>query len=156
MDDPTAAQDKSSEDPQRVAERAAQAMYANDHAARELGITLDAIGPGTATLSMEVQPSMVNGHAIGHGGYTFTLADTAFAYACNSYGDSAVAQRADISFIAPTYQGDRLSAEAVEQMKRGRNGIYDIRVTNQKGELVALFRGQSRLIGGRVEDAAKA
>lgn len=149
MDKPAETQDEHKDDPQAVAERAAEAMYANDHAARELGITVDSIGPGTATLSMEVRPGMVNGHAIGHGGYTFTLADTAFAYACNSYGDTTVAQRADISFVAPTYQGDRLRAEAVEQMKRGRNGIYDIRVTNQKGELVALFRGQSRVIAGR-------
>ena len=121
---------------------AGEAMYARDHAARALGIVIDEVGAGTARLSMTVRGDMVNGHGICHGGLTFTLADTAFAYACNSAGRTTVALGADISFTAPAKEGERLTATARERTRQGRTGIYDVEVTAE-GRLVALFRGTS-------------
>ena len=137
-------------DPQRLAEACAAAMFEKDHAARHLGMTVEAVGPGTATLAMTVDERMINGHAICHGGIIFTLADTAFAYACNAYNRTTVAQHCTVTFLSPAKLGNRLSAAAVERSRAGRNGIYDIRVTDQDGGLIAEFRGHSRSIQGTV------
>jgi acyl-CoA thioesterase len=134
----------------RIAEDAGQAMYERDRAARALGITLHDVRPGYARMSMRVRPDMVNGHATCHGGLIFTLADTAFAYSCNSYNKNAVAQHCAITFVQPAREGDLLSAEGAEQSLSGRSGVYDIKVTNQKGETIALFRGNSRFVKGEV------
>lgn len=122
-------------------------MWAGDRASQGLGMSLDAVGPGTATLSMTVREDMVNGHAIGHGGYTFTLADSAFAFACNSYNRSSVAAGAEVRFLAPTRLGDVLEATAVERSREGRDGVYD--VTVRCGDrVVAEFTGRSKEIRG--------
>ena len=125
----------------------ARAMWAQDTASAALGIELVEVRPGRARLRMPVTSSMVNGHAIAHGGLVFTLADSAFAVACNTHGVVTVASGADITFVAPARLGDVLLAEAVEQARVGRSGVTDVRVTNQDGELVALFRGRSRSLG---------
>ncbi len=138
------------EDPQTVAEAAAQAMWERDEASRRLGMTIETIRPGRARLRMRVREDMVNGHAICHGGYIFTLADSAFAFACNSYDVTTVAAHCEISFLAPARLGDDLVAEAAERHRRGRSGIYDVTVRNDRGETIALFRGWSRSIGGSV------
>jgi acyl-CoA thioesterase len=122
-------------------------MSASDRASRGLGMTLDDVGPGHATVSMTVTGNMVNGHAIGHGGYTFTLADSAFAFACNSYNRSTVAAGAEIRFRRPTHLGDRLVATATERSRDGRDGVYDVLVT-VGDEVVAVFVGRSKEIGG--------
>jgi acyl-CoA thioesterase len=132
---------------QDIARRSAEAMWAGDRASRELGMSLDEVGPGTATVSMTLTESMVNGHAIGHGGYTFTLADSAFAFACNSYNRSTVAAGAEIRFRRPTHLGDRLVATATERSREGRDGVYDVLVTVED-EVVAVFVGRSKEIGG--------
>lgn len=119
-------------------------MYAADTASQHLGIKLEQIRRGYAKMSMRVRPEMLNGHKICHGGYVFTLADSAFAFACNSYNHIAVAAGANIEFLAPSYEGDVLSAEAQEQSLSGRTGFYDVIVSNQRGERIALFRGRSQ------------
>lgn len=134
--------------PQALAEACARAMWDDDEASRKLGMALDAVGPGSAVLSMTVDAGKTNGHRTCHGGYIFTLADSAFAFACNSYNLRAVAQHCWITFMAPAFEGDRLTATAREVQRYGRSGIYDIVVSNQKGEPIAEFRGQSRTIGG--------
>ena len=139
-------------DPEERARRSAEAMWAGDRASRELGMSLDAVGPGTATLSMTLTEAMVNGHGIGHGGYTFTLADSAFAFACNSYNRSTVAAAAEIRFRRPTRLGDRLVATATERERSGRDGVYDVQVT-VGDEVVAIFVGRSKEIGGTLYDA---
>ena len=141
--------------PDETARRSAEAMWAGDRASRALGMTLDAVGPGTATLSMTLRDDMVNGHAIGHGGLTFTLADSAFAFACNSYNRVTVAAAADIRFRRPTRLGDRLVATASERERHGLDGVYDVRVT-VGDEVVAVFTGRSREIGGTLFDPAGA
>ena len=133
-----------------LAAAAGAAMYGRDHAAKALGIALAEIGPGRARTTMTVGPAMVNGHGTCHGGLIFTLADTAFAYACNSRNQASVAQHCSITFLKPARRDDRLTADAVEQTLDGRSGVYDVRVANQKGEAVALFRGHSRTIPGEV------
>ncbi|MDJ0947985.1 MAG: hydroxyphenylacetyl-CoA thioesterase PaaI [Alphaproteobacteria bacterium] len=135
---------------QEIADQVGAGMYARDFAAQKMGIRLEAIGPGTAVVTMPVSDDMVNGHDIGHGGFTFTLADTCFAYACNSYNKNAVARHCEISFIKPTRRGDVLTATGREVHKAGRSGTYDITVTDQTGEVVALFRGHSRIVEGEV------
>lgn len=135
--------------PQEIAERSAQAMWARDDASKWLGCSLDAVAPGSATLSMTVEKHHTNGHDICHGGYIFTLADSAFAFACNSYNQIVVAQHNSITFIAPGALGDRLKAVAREVARFGRSGIYDVRVENQDGKLIAEFRGNSRVISGK-------
>ncbi len=135
-------------DPQQLAEACAEAMFAKDYAAQHLGMTVEAVGPGTATVTMTIDERMINGHAICHGGLIFALADTAFAYACNAYNKVTVAQHCSVTFLAPAKLGDSLSAAAVERTLAGRSGIYDIRVTNQEGSLIAEFRGHSRTIQG--------
>ncbi|MBY3985628.1 hydroxyphenylacetyl-CoA thioesterase PaaI [Rhodococcus fascians] len=120
-------------------------MFAADVASQKLGIEMVELGDGHAVMSMTITADMVNGHAITHGGYVFLLADTAFAMACNSYDDAAVAARCDVRFLRPTEAGDVLVAEAVERARFGRNGIYDVRVTHGT-DVVAEFRGDSRTI----------
>ncbi|UYO51347.1 hydroxyphenylacetyl-CoA thioesterase PaaI [Rhodopseudomonas palustris] len=122
-------------------------MWANDHASKALGMEIVEIGAGFATLAMTVTTDMVNGHGIAHGGFIFTLADSAFAYACNSYNDSTVAAQGAITFIRPGKLGARLVATAREVSRSGRSGIYDVRVTSGS-TVIAEFRGHSRSIGG--------
>ena len=118
-------------------------MYAADEASRALGIRLLDVAPGRATMGMRVLPSMVNGHGTCHGGYLFLLADSAFAFACNTHGPAVVAAGADVSFLAPVREGDELVAAAVERVLRGRSGLYDVTVSRD-GEPVLEFRGRSR------------
>ena len=134
-------------DPVEIARRCADAMYDADLASQRLGIAIAEIGPGRATATMTVNENMVNGHGIGHGGYVFTIADTAFAFACNTYNERTVAAGADINFLAPVNAGDKLSATAVERSRRGRSGIYDVTVRTADGTVVAEFRGRSRSLG---------
>lgn len=136
--------------PQALAEAAAAAMWRRDAAARSLGMQLEAISPGSATLSMTVRADMVNGHHICHGGMLFSLADTAFAYACNSYNKNTVASACHIDFLAPAREGEVLEAEACERSAAGRTGVYDITVRTQDGRNIALFRGKSYRISGEV------
>ncbi len=136
-----------------VARRSAEAMWAGDRASRSLGMEILDVGPGRATLRMTVTDDMVNGHAIGHGGYTFTLADSAFAFACNSYNRVTVAAGAEIRFRAPTRLGDVLTATATERQRAGRDGTYDISVSNAAGTVVATFVGRSKEIGGTLFEA---
>ena len=136
--------------PQALAEAAAAAMWRRDTAARSLGMQLEAISPGSATLSMTVRADMVNGHHICHGGMLFSLADTAFAYACNSSNHNTVASACQIDFLAPAHEGDTLIASASEQAASGRAGVYDVSVHRSDGQLLALFRGKSHRIRGEV------
>ncbi|QLH16547.1 acyl-CoA thioesterase [Paracoccus pantotrophus] len=133
---------------QELAEASAHAMWNDDSASQRLGMSLDHIAPGEATLSMTITEAMSNGHGNCHGGYIFTLADSAFAFACNSYNQLVVAQHCSISYLLPVRIGDRLTAQAREVSRRGRSGIYDIRITNQDGAHVAEFRGHSRTVKG--------
>lgn len=135
---------------QVLAESTAQAMWARDRAAQALQMKIVRIQPGKALLTMTVRPDMVNGHHICHGGMIFSLADTAFAYACNSYNKNTVASACHIDFLAPAREGDLLEAEAVEQSASGRTGVYDITVRIAGGKTVALFRGKSYRISGEV------
>jgi acyl-CoA thioesterase len=130
--------------PDELARACAETMAAADLASRGAGIELLEVGPGRATAGMRVLPTMVNGHRICHGGYVFLLADTAFAFACNTYGDVTVAAGCDIVFAAAAHEGDELTAEAVERARFGRNGIYDVTVRRSDGELIAELRGRSR------------
>ncbi len=135
---------------QALAEATAEAMFHRDHAAQALGMQIDRIQPGAATLSMTVRLDMVNGHRICHGGMIFTLADTAFAYACNSGNQNTVASGCNIDFLAPALEGDVLEAEAVERSQSGRTGVYDVTVRVRGGKTIALFRGKSYRIKGEV------
>lgn len=137
-------------DPQALAEAVATAMWSRDRAAQALGMRIDSVGPGAATLSMRVRSDMVNGHHICHGGLIFSLADTAFAYACNAYNRNTVASGCNIDFVAPGKEGDTLQAEAVERSASGRTGVYDVTVRDSAGRTVALFRGKSYRISGEV------
>jgi len=133
--------------PEETARRSAEAMWAGDNASRALGMRIVDVAPGRATLEMTVREDMVNGHGIGHGGLTFTLADSAFAFACNSYNRSTVAQACEIRFLAPTRLGNVLVAEAVERCREGRDGVYDITVCCDE-TVVAEFVGRSKEIRG--------
>lgn len=135
--------------PQDRAERSAAAMWADDRASAWLGMRIDAVGPGAATLSLTVDWHHTNGHGICHGGVIFALADSAFAFACNSYNRAAVAQHNTITYLAPGQQGDRLTATATEVSLRGRSGLYDVTVTRQDGTALAAFRGASRIVAGQ-------
>ncbi len=135
---------------QRLSEQAAEALLSRDSATRMLGIRLVAVRPGYARLTMTVRSDMVNGHRTCHGGLIFSLADSAFAVSCNSHNDSAVAAAASIDFLAPAFEGDILTAEASELWRSGRSGLYEIAITNQRGERIALFRGRSHRISGTV------
>lgn len=131
-----------------MAEACAEAMWRDDNASRQLGMELAHVGPGRATVEMTVDARMTNGHKTCHGGYIFTLADSAFAFACNTYNQRTVAQHCSVTFLSPAFEGDRLTATAQEVQRRGRSGIYDVRVTNQNGEAIAEFRGNSRSVKG--------
>lgn len=135
---------------ERLARAVAEGMFARDYAAQALGITIEVAKPGYARLSMSVRGDMLNGHDMCHGGMIFTLADTAFAYACNSRNQVAVAQTAQITFCAPARKADRLTAIAEEQHQAGRTGVYDVKVTDQTGKIIALFRGNSYRLQGTV------
>lgn len=126
-----------------TARRCAEAMWAKDDAAQALGITVEVDAPGAVRATMQVRADMINGHDVCHGGYLFTLADTAFAFACNGYGKVTVAAGGSIDFLRPVKAGDRLTAAARERYRGPRTGVYDVLVTNQAGETVALFRGRS-------------
>lgn len=134
------------------AEKSAAAMWANDNASKWAGMEITAIDEGMATLELTVAPHHCNGHGICHGGVTFMLADSAFAFACNSRNQSTVAQSNSISFTAPGKLGDRLIARAAEVSLTGRSGIYDVTVENQTGQMIAAFRGLSRAIKGQLFD----
>jgi acyl-CoA thioesterase len=140
----------SSAEAQALAEATAAAMWSRDRAAQALNMKIVRVQPGSSLLTMPVRTDMVNGHHICHGGLIFTLADTAFAYACNSYNRNTVASACHIDFLAPAKEGDILEAEAVEQSASGRTGVYDITVRTTHGKLVALFRGKSYRISGEV------
>lgn len=138
--------------PKTRAEKSAAAMWADDHASKWAGMKIEDVDEGCATLSMELANHHCNGHGIGHGGVTFMLADSAFAFACNSRNQSTVAMHNVISYLAPAHMGDTLTATAREITLNGRNGIYDVRVTNQNDTLIAEFRGMSRAIKGTLFD----
>jgi acyl-CoA thioesterase len=141
-----------SESPLARAQRQAAQMWQADEASRSLGIELGPVSPGRASASMTVRRDMVNGHGTCHGGYLFLLADTAFAFACNTHGPPVVAAGADVSFLAPVREGDHLVATAVERVLAGRSGLYD--VTVRRGEAVVLeFRGRSRAVPDRTPPA---
>ena len=133
-----------------LARACAEAMWRDDMASQDLGMRLDHVGPGAATLSMAVRAEMVNGHGMCHGGYIFTLADSAFAFACNTHNQRCVAQHCAVTYVLPAKLGERLSASAVEVSRAGRSGIYDVTVTRGDGAAVAEFRGHSRVIEGRL------
>lgn len=135
-------------DPDALARACAEAMWAADNASKHMGMKLEAVAAGTATMSMQVQDFMTNGHDICHGGFVFTLADSTFAFACNGYNQNAVAQHCAVSFLLPVKSGETLTAVATEIHRSGRSAIYDIRVTRDDGETVAEFRGHSRTVKG--------
>jgi acyl-CoA thioesterase len=139
-------------DPQSLAELAGKAMYERDPASQKLGMTLDEIRPGYARMSMPVRGDMLNGRGTCHGGYIFMLADSAFAFACNSHNHATVGAGCTIDYLAPGREGDLLTAEAVEQALTGKTGVYDIVVANQEGRKIALFRGKSHRVSGHVVD----
>ena len=134
---------------QELAERTAEAMWARDNAAQALGMQIEAVGPGHARLTMKVRSDMVNGHHICHGGLIFALADTAFAYACNTRNELTVASGLSVDFVAPGRPGDVLVAEAKELSQAGRTGVYDVTIRNRQGLLIALFRGKSYSMKGK-------
>jgi acyl-CoA thioesterase len=141
--------------PDDLARACAEAMWKEDDASKGLGMDILHIGAGEATLTMTVKPHMVNGHGIAHGGFIFTLADSAFAFACNSHNERAVAAQCNISFITPGKLGDRLVAKARELSRTGRSGIYDVRVTVDD-TVIAELRGHSRTLGGAWVPSAEA
>jgi acyl-CoA thioesterase len=137
--------------PDQIAARVGEVMFANDVASKDtMGMELVSVAPGRAVMRMAVRSLHLNGHQICHGGFIFTLADTTFAFACNSHNRNTVAAGCSIEFLKPAHAGDVLSCEGVEQMLQGRHGIYDMTVTNQRGEVVAMFRGKSAQIPGAV------
>jgi acyl-CoA thioesterase len=132
-----------------IARRSAAAMYAADAASQHLGIEVDAIEPGRARARMTITATMVNGHGIAHGGYIFLLADTAFAFACNTNGEPTVARLCEIAFLRPVQEGEELVAIAEERVRAGRGGIYDVRVNRGEAETVAELRGHSTTVSPR-------
>lgn len=140
-----------SEESRPSVEQVAAAMWAEDRASRGLGMELLEVARGRAVLAMRIDEHMVNGHGIAHGGFIFTLADSAFAFACNWTGEVTVAAHCQITYLRPAKLGQRLVAEAVETFREGRNGVTDVRVLNEAGETIALFRGHSRTTGGRIQ-----
>lgn len=135
--------------PQQTAEHVRERMYANDRAVRELGIAITDVAPGRASATMTVVARMLNGHLTCHGGYLATLADTAFAYACNSYNELTVASGFSIDLLAPAREGDVLTARSSEVSKAGRTGVYDCEIHNQAGARIAVFRGRSYTLKGK-------
>lgn len=136
--------------PDAIARASAEAMWADDNASRGLGMRLDYVGPGSATLSMEITAAMVNGLGICHGGFVFTLADSACAFASNSYNQRMVLAQSQITLMAPAKLGMRLVAEATEKHRADRSAIYDVSVRNPGGETIAEFRGHVRSIPGKL------
>lgn len=141
--------------PQQIAQRCAEIMWPDDHAARGLGMEIVAVDAGSATLRMTVRQDMVNSHGTCHGGFIFALADSAFAYACNSFNHLAVAAGVDINFLAPAHTGDTLTAAGHARHQGGRSGVYDIEVSNQAGKLIAVFRGRAARIKGHHFETAE-
>ena len=140
--------------PEALARACAEAMWGDDPASRSLGMALGEVGPGRAAISMTVRDDMVNGHGMCHGGFIFTLADSSFAFACNTYNERVVASHCAVTFLRPARRGHRLTATAVERARSGRSGIYDVTVTDQDGSVIAEFRGHSRNLGAKFfEDA---
>ena len=135
--------------PTETAQQVRDAMLVNDRATRMMGIVIREVGPGSAIAEMRVRPDMLNGHDICHGGFVATLADTAFAFACNAYNEVSVASSFAIELLAASREGDVLSADCVEVSKGGRSGLYDATVSNQRGERVAMFRGRSYTARGK-------
>ncbi|WP_152206069.1 hydroxyphenylacetyl-CoA thioesterase PaaI [Marinobacter changyiensis] len=140
-------------DPQTLAEECAKAMFARDRASQNLGMNIESVAPGKAVLTMTVTGEMIQGHGSCHGGYLFTLADSAFAFACNSYDRATVASGCSIDFMSGAKEGDRLTATAEEQSRGSRTGVYDITLTNQDDRTVALFRGRSFEVRGTVRNS---
>ena len=140
-------------DSQSIAERAVKALYDPDRASQSLGMRITLVAPQACTVTMTVRPDMTNGHGICHGGLIFTLADSAFAFACNSDGEPTVAATGSIDFLAPARAGDELIAQAREVWRGGRSGIYEVIVSNQAGTPIAHFRGRSHRIGERSSEA---
>lgn len=138
------------EDPQALAELTATTMYANDPASQALGARVVSVGPGLAAMSMTVRADMLNGHKTCHGGFIFALADSTFAFACNSRNAATVASGCTIDYLAPAFEGDVLTATASEYSLAGRTGVYDVQVSNQDGKRIAIFRGRSYRIKGQV------
>lgn len=136
-------------DPTTTAERRVRVLHAEDLTSQTLGIVLEKVSPGRASVWMRIAETMVNGYGIAHGGYLFLLADVAFSYACNTYGSVNVADSAQVTFLRPTGVGDELIAEAVERARYGRSGIYDVTVRRSDGMIVAEFRGQSQMLTGK-------
>jgi acyl-CoA thioesterase len=137
-------------DPQAVAEASAEAMWRNDAASQGLGMRLLRVAPGEAEIAMDIEPRMLNGHGSCHGGFLFALADSTFAFACNSFNRRTVAQACGITYLRPGKAGTTLTACARLSAQSGRSGVYEVRITDPDGEVVALFQGQSREIGGSV------
>ena len=142
------------QDAQATAEMVRDGMYPQDHATLALGMAVQAIGPGTAVMTMTVRRDMLNGHQTCHGGMIATLADSAFAFACNSYNELTVASGFSVDLLAPAREGDVLTATASEMSKAGRTGVYDVEVRNQRGERIAIFRGRSYTLKGKPVVAA--
>lgn len=134
--------------PQQLAEASAAAMWAEDWASQDLGMKIVHLAPGEATLTMEITKAMSNGHGNCHGGFIFSLGDSAFAFACNTYNQVTVAQHCSVTYLVPGRIGDVLTATATETHRAGRSGIYDIMIVNQDGTHIAQFRGHSRTVKG--------
>ena len=135
--------------PQQMADRVREGLFANDRASKAMGMQVLDVTPGQATVSMVVRPDMLNGHDTCHGGIIATLADSAFAFACNSHGEMTVASGFSIDLVAPAPLGDVLTARCMEVAKAGRTGVYDTDVNNQRGERIAVFRGRSHTVNGK-------
>lgn len=142
------------DNPQALAELVGKILLERDPASQGLGVLLAEIRPGYARMSMLVRQDMLNGHQICHGGFIFLLADSAFAFACNSYNYNTVGSGCTIDYLAPGRLGDMLTAEAMEQALSGKTGVYDVKVTNQDGRIVALLRGKSHRVAGMVYEPA--
>lgn len=155
---PTASQGAAAPAPdaQALAERTAAVMFALDRASQALGVKVESVAPGRATLAMTVREDMLNGHDFCHGGFIFLLADSTFAYACNSHNRRTVAQGCSIEYLAPAHRGDLLRASGIERSRSGRTGVYDIEVRDQHDRAIALFRGKSYRIDGHVVPDAEA
>lgn len=139
-----------------LARACADAMWKEDAATQSLGMQLMSVGPGQAVITMTVTDRMVNGHKLCHGGYIFTLADSAFAFSCNTYNQRTVAQHCAVTFVSSAKLGDKLVARAVERQRSGRSGIYDVTVSREDGDVIAEFRGHSRTIEGDLLTGVKA
>jgi acyl-CoA thioesterase len=136
-------------DPHALAEAVRDGMFKDDAASQGLGMQIEAVGPGVARIAMTVRPDMLNGFRICHGGFITTLADSAFAFACNSHNELTVAAGIVVDFLAPAHEGDRLVAECHEVALTGRTGVYDIKVTTQHGKTVVVMRGRSHTMKGK-------